>query len=134
MHWYVITNSILLLQKSVCYCTKVSIGPLLPCSPFCVCFTVFYILNRQVDLQKNEFCVIYFEQYQSVTTRGHYKFWFWWLHCGGCIMDSELSLTHEKTNCKSVKCNTLLILGAEILTASTLSFPHSRWKAKDRNN
>ena len=38
-------------KKSVCYCTKVSIGPLFPASPFCVCFTVFYILNRQVDLQ-----------------------------------------------------------------------------------
>lgn len=55
MHWYVITNYILLLQKSVCYCTKVSICPLwpLPSTPFCVCFTVFYILNRQVDLQRS---------------------------------------------------------------------------------
>lgn len=44
-------------KKSVCYCTKVSIGPLLPAFPFCVCFTVFYILNRQTEWNELESCL-----------------------------------------------------------------------------
>lgn len=73
MHWYVITNSILLLQKSVCYCTKVSIGPLLPSSPFCVCFTVFYILNRQIEWNESESGVYFlcFSQFQSSLSSLH---------------------------------------------------------------
>lgn len=52
MHWHVITNSILLLQKKVFVIVpKYPFVPSYP-PPFCVCFTVFYILNRQVDLQR----------------------------------------------------------------------------------
>lgn len=55
MHWYVITNSILLLQKKVFVIVpKYPLVPSLPSSPFCVCFTVFYILNRQTEWNELE--------------------------------------------------------------------------------
>lgn len=65
MHWYVITSSILLLQNYKClllYQSIIGLVLFLLLLPFlfllflllllfCVCSTVFYILNRQVDLQ-----------------------------------------------------------------------------------